>query len=150
MLVAVGGLDRREDLAGDAELGEGPERGFLLEVEVPDRLEEADHALLDDVFLVRAGEEVGAGLGPGEVPVAAQEDLEAALVAFLDSLDEDLILELGDLLFPPASTSLPSPPISSLSHRHLLRPPNPSGVRLFVRFCRINGPSGWFLVVPCD
>ena len=55
MLEAGGGLDRRDDLAGDAELGEAPERGLLVGAEVAHRLVEADQPFLDQILGVTAG-----------------------------------------------------------------------------------------------
>src|SRR5919106_1209205 len=78
VLVPVGGLYGSQYLPRDAEFGERPKRGLLLEVEVSDGLEEADHALLDDILSFRARQEVAARLGPSEVPVAGEQDLSRA------------------------------------------------------------------------
>src|SRR5680860_901401 len=81
MFVSVGALDGSQYLSRDAELGERPKRGRLAEVEVPDGLEEPDHALLDDVLSFRARQEVAARLGTSEVPVAGEQDLDRSLLA---------------------------------------------------------------------
>jgi hypothetical protein len=75
------GLDGRDDLARDAQLREGPERGLQVGVVVADRLVEADHAFLDDVLAVRADEEVGARLGAGEAAVFLEQLTQSAVVA---------------------------------------------------------------------
>ena len=62
VLVAGGGLDRGDDLAGDAELGEVAEAGLAIGPEVPDRLVETDQSLLNQVVGVAADQEVGEAL----------------------------------------------------------------------------------------
>ena len=81
MLEAGGRLDRRDDLAGDAQLGEAPERGLLVGAEVPNRLVEPDQPFLDEVFRVPAGEEVRARLEADEAGVAPDQDIERPAVA---------------------------------------------------------------------
>ena len=76
-------LDRRDDLAGDAELREAPERRLLVGAKVPNRLVETDQTLLDEVFRVAPGEEVRAGLEPDEAVVAPDQDVERPAVAVL-------------------------------------------------------------------
>src|SRR6185437_641334 len=56
------GLDRRDDLARDTELGEAAERRLLVGAEVANRLVEADEPFLEQVVVVAAGEEVRARL----------------------------------------------------------------------------------------
>ena len=70
MLVARRRLDRGDDLARDAQLGEVAEARLAVGAVVADRLVEADQALLDQVLAVPAGEEVGGGLEPDEALVA--------------------------------------------------------------------------------
>jgi hypothetical protein len=48
---------------------------------------------LNDIFFVRSGEEEGAGLCPGKVPVASDERLQGAFVPLVGSLDEIDIVE---------------------------------------------------------
>ncbi len=52
-------LDGGEDLATDAKLGESPERQQLVVAEIPYRLVEPDHPLLDDVLVIGSDQEVG-------------------------------------------------------------------------------------------
>src|SRR3954447_18375767 len=88
-------LDRGDDLARDAELGEAAERGLLVGAEVANRLVEADQPLLEKVVVVAAGQEVRARLETHEARVAADErvDRDSVAVAGLD--DELQILELS-------------------------------------------------------
>ena len=81
MLLAGGRLDGGDDLAGDAQLGERPERGLPVGPEVADGLEQADQALLLDVVGVATDEEVAAAPWPGRTPVADQEHVERSGVA---------------------------------------------------------------------
>jgi len=69
-------LDRSDDLAGDAQLGEAPERGLLVGPEVPNGLIEPDQPLLYEVFRVPAGEEVRARLEPDEAVLAPDQGVE--------------------------------------------------------------------------
>src|SRR5579872_1137771 len=97
VLEAGGGLDRRDDLAGDAELREAPERRLLVGAKVPDGLVEADEALLDQVLRVAAGEEVRAGLQADEARVAAHQLVhrDAVTVPALHDVLEILKLSLS-------------------------------------------------------
>ena len=65
VLLARGRLDRGDDLARDAELGEGPERGLVLGPEVAGRLVEADERLLLDVVARRRRRGSSRGPWPG-------------------------------------------------------------------------------------
>ena len=94
VLLAARGLDGRHDLAGDAQLGEGPERRLAV-AEVADGLEQADHALLLDVVGVAAGEEVAPGLGPGEAAVAVQQQVEGLDVTLVEEAHQHLVREVG-------------------------------------------------------
>ena len=154
MLLAVRGLDRGEDLTRDAELGEGSERSVLSEVEVSDRLEEADHAFLDDVFLVRSGEEVGASFRSGEIAVALEKDLDAAFVSGAHASDEVVVLELSQLgiLSRPDGAQLISPRYLGVTSLYVplsaeLAVPLRSRIRLFVLFAINNGPTGGYSLV---
>ena len=91
MLLAGGGLDGGDDLAGDAQLGEGPERRLPLGPVVADGLEQADHPLLLEVVEVAAGDEVAAGLGPGEAPVALEQEVERLLLTEVAAVDERVV-----------------------------------------------------------
>ena len=100
MLVARRGLDRRDDLSRDAELGEAPERRLLVGAEVAHRLVEADQPLLDQVVGLAAGDEVRARLQADEAGIAADERVERRLVVVAGAHDELEIfqLSLGALL----------------------------------------------------
>ena len=95
MLLAGRRLDGGDDLAGDAQLGEGPERGLSVVAEVTHGLVQADHALLLDVVEVGANEEVAAGLGAHEPAVALEEGVESLNVADAVASDELVIAEVG-------------------------------------------------------
>src|SRR5207244_10544754 len=87
-------LDRRDDLAGDAELRKAPERGSLVGTEVPHRLVEADQALLEEILGVPAGEEVGARLQPDEARVAPDQNVECGAVPVPRAQHELEVFEL--------------------------------------------------------
>ncbi len=94
MLEARGRLDRRDDLASHAQLGERAERRLLVVSEVPHRFVEADQPLLDEILGVAAGQEVRAGLEADEAGIAADQLVEGLAVA-VSCLDDELqILEL--------------------------------------------------------
>src|SRR5207245_7196866 len=84
--------DCRDDLAGDAELREGPERDLAVLLEVAHRLEEPDEPLLDQVLGFAAGEEVGAGLQSDERPVPLDERVHRSLVAGPGTATEEPII----------------------------------------------------------
>ena len=96
VLLARGRLDGGDDLPGDAELGEAAEAGQAVVAVVADRLVEAEHALLDEVFGVAAGEEVRTGLEAHELVVADHERVERGLVAAPIRLDEGEVRTLGE------------------------------------------------------
>src|SRR5450432_3406609 len=73
VLVAGRCLDGRDDLAGDAELGEVAEARLAVGPEVPDRLVEADQALLDEIVGVAAGEKVRGGLQAYETVITPDQ-----------------------------------------------------------------------------
>src|SRR6266480_1548637 len=95
VLEARSGLDRRDDLARHAELGEASERGLLVVPEVAHRLVEADQALLDQVLGIATGEEVRARLQTDEARVAADQRVEGNLVAVTGPDDELEIRKLA-------------------------------------------------------
>ena len=96
MLEAGRGLDGRDDLPSDAQLGEGPERRLALGPEVPDRLVQADHPFLLDVVEVGADEEVAAGLGPGEPAVPLEERRQRVGVAVAEAGDQLVVVQIGE------------------------------------------------------
>src|SRR5438105_9354026 len=95
MLETGGRLDRRDDLPGHAQLGKASERGLLVGPEIPNRLVEADQALLDEVVRVAAGQEVGARLEPHEPGVAPDQDVERAAVPVPSAQHELEVFELS-------------------------------------------------------
>src|SRR5207245_11558134 len=88
-------LDRRDDLAGDAELREAAKRRLLVGAKVPHRLVEADQAFLDQVVRLAAGEEVRARLQADEAVVAPEQGVHRAAVAVPRAQDELQILKLS-------------------------------------------------------
>jgi len=92
VLVAGGGLDGRDDLPRDAELGERAERRVLVDPVVPDRLVEADEALLDEVVRIAAGDEIARGAEADEARVAADDLRLACAVPRSGAEDEIQIL----------------------------------------------------------
>jgi hypothetical protein len=94
VLEAGGGLDRGDDLARHAELGERAERRLLVVTEVADGLVEPDQAFLDEILSVTAGEEVRARLQPDEAGVPPDEVIQRGAVAVARLDDELEILEL--------------------------------------------------------
>ena len=95
VLVAGGGLHGGDDLAGDAELGEVAKARLAVGAEVADGLVEAHQPLLDEVFGVSPGEEVGGGLQADEAVIAADETVVGVAVALLGQGDQEAILNLG-------------------------------------------------------
>ena len=73
VLVAGCRLDRGDDLARDAQLGEVAEARLAIGPIVADRLVETDESLLDQVVGIAAGEEVRRGLEPDETVVTADD-----------------------------------------------------------------------------
>src|SRR5438034_4576905 len=94
MLVAGRGLDRGDDLSGDAQLGEAAERRLFVGPEVADRLVEPDQPLLDQILGLAAGKEIRAGLEPDEAGIAANERVERGAVAVPRTQRELEILKL--------------------------------------------------------
>ena len=94
VLVAGRGLDRGDDLARDAQLGEVAEARLAVGAVVADRLVQADEALLDQIVGVAAGEEVRRGLEPDEAVVTADEAVVRVGVALLREGDQEAILNL--------------------------------------------------------
>ena len=105
VLEARRGLDRRDDLPRDAQLGEAAERRLLVVAEIAHRLVEADQPFLDQVVGVAAGEEVRARLQPDEAGVAPDEVVHRAVVAVPRPDDELQILELTLRLLLLAGTA---------------------------------------------
>ena len=98
MLLAGGGFDGRDDLPGDAQLRKGAEAAQPLGLIVADGLEQADHAFLHDVLMVRSDEEIAARLGAHEVFVLAQQVLHGHAVALLGQAHDLLVGHVGKAL----------------------------------------------------
>ena len=94
VLVAGGGLDRGDDLARDAELGEVAEARLAVGAVVAHRLVEPDEALLDEVVRVAADQEVRRGLEPHEAVVALDDAVVGVLAALLGERDQVVIIKL--------------------------------------------------------
>jgi len=98
VLVARRRLDRGDDLARDAELGEVAEARLAVRAVVADRLVEADEPLLDQVIAVTAGDEVRRGLQPDEPLVAADEPVVGGVIALLGKRDQESVVDLKPTL----------------------------------------------------
>src|SRR6185437_16973202 len=94
VLVARGGLDRGDDLARDAQLGEVAEARLAVGPVVADRLVEADEPLLDEVVRVSPGQEVRRGFEAHEPVVPANDVVISLAVPLLGESDEITILDL--------------------------------------------------------
>jgi hypothetical protein len=97
MLLSVRALYCRKYLSGDAEFGERSKRGLLLKVEIPDGLEQTDHALLNHVLSVRACKKVSPRFGAREVSVAGEQNLDRLLLAVSGLLDQVYVFEPVEL-----------------------------------------------------
>ena len=75
MLHAVRTADGADDLIRDAAFGIGAEGRVLVGIISTHGLEQADHALLDHVFRIRAGHEVGTGFFVDDAGVLPDESL---------------------------------------------------------------------------
>src|SRR6266542_6246547 len=88
-------LDRRDDLARHAQLGEAAKRGLLVRPEIAHGLAKADQALLHEVLRVAARQEVGAGLHSDEARVAPDQVIPRTGIAVPRAQDELKILEFS-------------------------------------------------------
>ena len=91
VLVAGGGLHRRDDLPRDAQLGEVAKARLAVGAKVADRLIQAEEPLLDEIVGVAPGEEVGGGLQAHEAVVALDEPVVCVAVALLRKGDQEAI-----------------------------------------------------------
>ena len=98
MLLAGRGLDGRDDLAGDTQFRKRAEAAQPLGLVVADGLEQADHALLHDVLMVRSDEKIAARFGAHEVLVLAQQVLHGHAVALLRQAHDLLVGHVGKAL----------------------------------------------------
>ena len=94
MLVAGRGLDRGDDLTGDAELGERAEARLAVAAVVADGLVETEQAFLDQVVALSSEEEVGRGLEADEAAVAADDRVVGIGAAVLGERDQVVIIKL--------------------------------------------------------
>ena len=69
------------DLPGDAQFRKCPEGGQLIRSEIPNRLEQADHAFLHDVLMVRADQKIRPRLGPHKVLIFVEQHFLRLIVA---------------------------------------------------------------------
>ena len=95
MLVAARGLDRGDDLPGDAELGEVAEARLAVGPEVADRLVEADQSLLDQILGVATEQEVRRRLEPDEAAITLDDPVVGVGTAPLGERNQVRILKLG-------------------------------------------------------
>src|SRR5450755_1100066 len=87
-------LDRGDDLARDAELGEVAEARLAIGAVVAHRLVEADQALLDQIIGVAAGQEVRRGLEADESVIPADQPIVGVWTPLLGQGDQETILNL--------------------------------------------------------
>src|SRR4051794_40271575 len=95
VLVARRRLDRGDDLARDAELGEVAEARLAVGPVVAHGLVEADEALLDEVVRVAAGQEVRGRLQADEAVVAPHDAVIGDRIALLGKGDQVAIIDLN-------------------------------------------------------
>ena len=95
VLLPRGRLDGGDDLAGDAQLGEGAKGRQAILAIVANGLVQADHALLHDVLVVCADEEIAARLGPNEVFVLVQQIFQRRVLAVLLGQRDDFLVRHG-------------------------------------------------------
>src|SRR5262245_16787873 len=88
-------LDRRDDLARHAELGEAPKGSLFVRPEVANGLVEADQPLLNEVLGIAAGEEIRARLQPDEARVAPHQNVEGVPVPVPRPENQLKVLELS-------------------------------------------------------
>src|SRR3954447_24285739 len=95
VLVAGCGLDRGDDLAGDAELGEVAEARLAVGPVVADRLVEAEQALLDQVVGLSPEEEVRRRLETDEAAVTLDDHVVGVWSARFGERDEIMVIKLS-------------------------------------------------------
>src|SRR5437660_1135878 len=96
MLLARRGLDGRDDLARDAQLGEGTEARLMLGTEVARRLVETDQRFLLDVVGITTDQEVATALRASESPVAGDQRFEGEAIACLEPTSKFVVCEVGE------------------------------------------------------
>ena len=94
MLVARRRLDRRDDLTVDAQLREIPEARLAVGPVVAHGLVQADEALLDQIVVVAAREEVRGGLQADEAVVTAHDAVVRRGTALLCQCYEIAVVKL--------------------------------------------------------
>src|SRR5690606_16485109 len=98
VLLARGRLDGGNDLAGDAELGKGPERGQLVRAKIADRLVKTDHPFLDDILAIRADQKIRARFRAHKVLILVDQILKCDRVPFSGVLNDLLVGQVLETL----------------------------------------------------
>src|SRR5690606_39142453 len=93
-------LNRADDVASDAQLGEGP-KGRRAGGKIADRLVKPDHTLLKEIIIFGALQKVGPGPYVNELLVLMQEVIDGVLVASLSQGDGLFVGHAGEVHFRP-------------------------------------------------
>ena len=101
MLLTCRRLDRRDDLARHAQLGERTERGQAVVAKIADSLVEPDHAFLHDILPISADEEVRARLRANEVAILVDQVVQSNIAATLLDSGNDLFIRQSVKSFEP-------------------------------------------------
>lgn len=78
-----GGFDGGDDLPGHADLCKRMEGSKLVGPEIPKRFEQANHALLDNILMIRANQEITARFGPHKILVLVEQVFRCVGIALL-------------------------------------------------------------------
>ena len=108
MLLPRRGLNGGDDLAGHADFGERVKGSELVRPEIAKRLEQADHAFLHNVFVIRADQKIRTRLGSHKVLVLVEQIFRRVRVALLSQQGDILIGHAVKVLvhgFLPAHSS---------------------------------------------
>ncbi|MNP67059.1 hypothetical protein D3C76_1628460 [compost metagenome] len=92
MLLPGRHLDRRYNLARDAELGKRFERSELIPPKVPDRFIKADHAFLNNILTVGTDQEIGSSFGTHKTAVLVNQVLQRFTVTVADGFDNVFVI----------------------------------------------------------
>lgn len=92
MFVSGGGLDRGDDLAGDAELGKRSEFVEPVASEISNSLAKPDHSLLDHVVTVGSEEKVRLCFRLYKSAIATKEAFRGAIRAIAGKQDDLFVL----------------------------------------------------------
>ena len=94
MLVAGRRLDRRDDLARHAELGERAERRLPVDPKVANGLEESDQPFLNQVVRIAPGEKVRTRFKAHEAPVLVHDPVHRGAITVARAKHQRSILDL--------------------------------------------------------